>query len=117
MDCAKLSLNSKERRNEMNKAIKQISQEMPFINEKSSQLRIMKGVCTFFKKESHFRLLEKSYEISHSDEFFLNHYCQVLNFFMLYLPLMMQIVYIFHLIEFKWIYSCIFNRRKNNLLY
>jgi hypothetical protein len=80
MDCAKLSLNSKERRTEMNKAIKQISQELPFINERSSQLRIMKGVCTFFKKESHFRSLETSYGISHSDEFFLNHFSQVLKY-------------------------------------
>ena len=85
MDCAKTSLNSKERRNEMNKTIKQISQELPFINEKSSQLRIMKGVCTFFKKENHFRSLEKSYALSNSDEFFLNHYSQVLNVYLSYL--------------------------------
>ncbi|CAF0940765.1 unnamed protein product [Brachionus calyciflorus] len=46
--------NSKERRDQLKKETDLLAKELPFKFEKTSQLRILKAICTYIKKEKHF---------------------------------------------------------------
>lgn len=46
--------NSRERRDQIKKEIDKLAQGLPFKFEKLSQLRILKAICTYLKKEKHF---------------------------------------------------------------
>lgn len=56
--------NSKERRDQLKKEIDELGKNLPFKFEKNSQLRIMKALCTYIKKNKHFGKINqaKSFE-------------------------------------------------------
>lgn len=48
-----LTGNPKERRDQLKKEIDELGKNLPFKFEKNSQLRIMKALCTYIKKNKH----------------------------------------------------------------